>query len=50
MRERKFEMRRREEEANMAQTVMMGALAFVLAYAFARNLPNIIRYIKISRM
>lgn len=50
MRDRKVEMMRREKEANTVQIVIVGALAFVLAYAFARNLPDIIRYINISRM
>lgn len=50
MRERKFEVTQRGEETSMAQAVIVGALAAVMAYALARNLPDIIRYIKISRM
>lgn len=43
-------MMQREEDTSRARTVIWGALAAVLAYVFARNLPDILRYIKISRM
>lgn len=50
MRHRSVENVQEKEDANMTQRVILGALAFAVAYAFAQSLPDIIRYIKMTRM
>jgi hypothetical protein len=34
----------------MTQRIVLAAIAFALAYTVARNAPDIVRYIKMTRM